>query len=41
MKYIGRKVKDMNSEERSAYGKSIFRRIVERNGEVLKKISRK
>ena len=41
MKYIGRKVKDMNSEERAAYRKSIFRRIVERNGEVLKKISRK
>ncbi|MET2871864.1 hypothetical protein ABXV15_14445 [Exiguobacterium profundum] len=39
MKYKNKKVKGMDPEERAAYRKSVFRRIVERNGDALKRLA--
>ena len=36
-----KKVKDMNLEERAAYRKSIFRRLVESNGETLARLAKR
>lgn len=40
MKPYKKLVKDMTREERSAYRKIVFQRIVKRNGDALKRLSK-